>query len=284
MSSENNQKNFIRTLNLFDATSIVAGAMIGSGIFIVSAQIARDVQSSSLLLLVWLLAGIMSIIGALCYGEYAASWPDAGGQYVYIKKVWGELTGFVYGWSLFLVIQTGTIAAVAIAFAKFLGILFPIVSSSYKLISFLGFSISTQQLVAVIILVVITGINARGVKDASFTQNIFTVAKILALLGIVLCGVIFGLKPEVINTNFATALTAPDIQISPFAAVAVAMVGAIFASDCWNNVTFIAGEIKRPERNLPLSLFLGTGLVISLYLLTNLIYLSVLFYIHSLKM
>ncbi|HBH19062.1 MAG TPA: amino acid transporter, partial [Cyanobacteria bacterium UBA9579] len=246
MSEENNPKSFTRTLNLFDATSIVAGAMIGSGIFIVSSQIARDVQSASLLLLVWLLAGIMTLIGALCYGEYAASWPDAGGQYVYIKKIWGEITGFVYGWSLFLVIQTGTIAAVAIAFAKFLGILLPIVSSSYKLASFYGLSISTQQLVAIFILVALTAVNARGVKDASFTQNIFTVAKVLALLGIVFCGIFFGLKPEVISANFSNALSAPDINISVFSAVAIAMVGAIFAADAWNNVTFIAGEIKKP--------------------------------------
>ncbi|EKE03851.1 MAG: hypothetical protein ACD_20C00137G0006 [uncultured bacterium] len=276
MSEENNPKSFTRTLNLFDATSIVAGAMIGSGIFIVSSQIARDVQSASLLLLVWLLAGIMTLIGALCYGEYAASWPDAGGQYVYIKKIWGEITGFVYGWSLFLVIQTGTIAAVAIAFAKFLGILLPIVSSSYKLASFYGLSISTQQLVAIFILVALTAVNARGVKDASFTQNIFTVAKVLALLGIVFCGIFFGLKPEVISANFSNALSAPDINISVFSAVAIAMVGAIFAADAWNNVTFIAGEIKKPERNLPFSLFLGSGIVITLYLLTNLIYLFVL--------
>lgn len=276
MNSENNVKNFVRTLNLFDATSLVAGAMIGSGIFIVSAQIARDVQSASLLLLVWLLAGVMTILAALCYGEFAASWPDAGGQYVYIKKIWGEITGFVYGWSLFLVIQTGTIAAVAIAFAKFFGILFPVVSSSYILINLFGISISTQQLVAISVLVIITGINARGLKDASLTQNIFTVAKVLALLGIILCGIFFGIKADVINLNFANALTVPSLNISPIAAVGVAMVGAIFSSDAWNNVTFIAGEIKKPERNLPLALFLGTGLVVLLYLCTNLIYLFVL--------
>lgn len=269
--------NFKRTLNVFDATAIVTGAMIGSGIFIVSAQIARDVNSPALLLLTWLTAGVMAIMAALTYGEFAASWPDAGGQYVYIKRIWGEVAGFVYGWSLFLVIHTGTIAAVSVAFSKFAGVLFPFINSSNVLLNIFGVTLTTQKLLAIITILGITILNARGVKEGALTQNIFTVAKILALVGIIICGITLGMKPDVIHANFSNFFTLPDLGgMSPISAVAVAMVGAIFAADSWYTVTFIAGEIKRPERNIPMSLMIGTGMVILLYLLTNFAYLSVL--------
>jgi basic amino acid/polyamine antiporter, APA family len=277
MTTRETTGSFKRSLNLFDATSIVAGAMIGSGIFIVSSHIAKDVQSVGLLLLVWFLAGLMSILGGLSYGEFAASWPEAGGQYIYIRKVWGRLAGFVYGWTQFLVIQTGIIAAVSVAFAKFAGVLFPVISPSVHLIKILSFSVSTQQAVAIAILMILTAINVKGVRSGAITQNIFTVAKIIALMGIIACGLFFGINSHMVTSNFTGMFAMPHINgMSVFSAVAVAMVGAIFAADSWNSVTFIAGEIKKPERNLPLSMFLGTVTVTMLYLLTNLVYLFVL--------
>ena len=276
MDSQDNSKNFIKTLNLFDATAIVAGAMIGSGIFIVSSGIAKDVQSASLLLFVWFIAGLMTIIGALCYGEYAASWPDAGGQYVYIRKIWGEISGFLYGWTLFLVIQTGAIAAVSIAFAQFLGILFPIISPSNQLFNFYNISISSQQLVAIILILFLTGINLRSVKLASSIQNIVTVTNVLALAGIIICGILLGLKADIISANFSNILSIPQLDTNIYSAVGIGLVGSLFAFDGWNNLTFIAAEIKNTEKNLPLALLFGTGIVVILYLLTNLIYLSTL--------
>ena len=276
MDSQDNSKNFIKTLNLFDATAIVAGAMIGSGIFIVSSGIAKDVQSASLLLLAWFVAGLMTIIGALCYGEYAASWPHAGGQYVYIRKIWGEISGFLYGWTLFLVIQTGAIAAVSIAFAQFLGILFPIISPSNQLFNFYNISISSQQLVAIILILFLTGINLRSVKLASSIQNIVTVTNVLALAGIIICGILLGLKADIISANFSNILSIPQLDTNIYSAVGIGLVGSLFAFDGWNNLTFIAAEIKNTEKNLPLALLFGTGIVVILYLLTNLIYLSTL--------
>lgn len=276
MGAENNSKNFAKTLNLFDAVAIVAGAMIGSGIFIVSSDIAKDVQSTGLLLLVWFIAGIMTLIGALSYGEFAASLPEAGGQYVYIRKVWGEISGFLYGWTLFLVIQTGSIAAVSIAFAKFLGILFPIVSASNHLFNLYNFSISSQQLVAIILIIFLTGINLQSVTLASRIQNTVTVTNILALSGIIICGLLIGLNPEVISGNLSTAFTLPQLDTNIYSIVGIGLVGSLFAFDGWNNLTFIAAEIKNTERNLPLALLFGTGIVVVLYFLTNLIYLSAL--------
>ena len=272
---ENNSTNFKKTLNLFDAVTIVAGSMIGSGVFIVSADISRNVQSAWLLLLVWLIAGIMTILGALCYGEFAASMPEAGGQYVYLKKIWGEFVGFLYGWTLFLVIQTGIIAAVAVAFAKFLGVLIPGIGASRVLISWHGFGISSQQLAAISLIALLTIINARGVKFGALIQNIFTSTKVIALLGIILCGLLFGINFHIIHLNFSHIFNATT-SISPFAAISIALVGALFSSDSWNNVTFVAAEIKNPEKNLPRALLLGTGMVIFLYLLVNLAYLFVL--------
>jgi APA family basic amino acid/polyamine antiporter len=276
MSLQNNPKNFIKTLNLFDATAIVAGAMIGSGVFIVSSDIAKDVQSAGLLLLVWLLSGVLTMIGAISYGEYAATWPEAGGQYVYIRKIWGEMSGFVYGWSLFLVIQTGSIAAVAIAFAKFLGILCPFINTSNHLISVYGFSVSSLQLIAIILIISLTGINLKGVKFASRIQNTVTVTNIIALAGIILCGIFIGANPGIISANFSNAFAIPDLNANLYSIIGITLVGGLFAFDGWNNLTFIAAEIKNTEKNLPLALLLGTGVVTFLYILTNLVYLSVL--------
>ncbi|EKE03848.1 MAG: hypothetical protein ACD_20C00137G0003 [uncultured bacterium] len=276
MGAENNSKNFAKTLNLFDAVAIVAGAMIGSGIFIVSSDIAKDVQSVGLLLLVWFIAGIMTIIGALSYGEFAASLPEAGGQYVYIRKVWGEISGFLYGWTLFLVIQTGSIAAVGIAFAKFLGILFPVVSASNHLFTLYNFTISSQQLVAIILIIFLTGINLQSVTLASRIQNTVTVTNILALSGIIICGLLIGLKGDIISGNFSAILTLPQLDTNIYSIIGIGLVGSLFAFDGWNNLTFIAAEIKNTEKNLPLALFFGTGIVVVLYFLTNLIYLSAL--------
>lgn len=288
LENENLQKNDEKEnksfLSLFDATTLVAGSMVGSGIFIVSANIAKQVQSATLLLIVWLIAGVMTIMAALCYAEYSASLPQAGGQYVFLKKVWGEVVGFLYGWTLFLVIQSGAVAAVAVAFAKFTGVMFPAISEHAKLFSVpiniaglhTHLAVSTEQTLAILLILVLTFVNTRGVKEGAVVQNIFTVTKMLALLGIVLAGVFFGINMGVIKVNFAHALTLPDLGISPLSAVAIAMVGSLFASDSWNNVTFIASEIKNPKKNLPIALLLGTGVVTVFYILINMLYLSVL--------
>lgn len=272
----NADKEFKKSLGLFDATTIVAGSMIGSGIFIVSAEIARQVQSASFLILAWVIAGIMTILGALCYAEYAASLPQAGGQYVFLKKVWGELVGFLYGWTLFLVIQSGAAAAVAVAFAKFLGVIIPSISSSVKILSFGPFSVSTEQAVGIALIVFLTFINSRGVKEGAIIQNVFTVTKVVALFGMILIGLFFGLNFDVIRDNFAHPFAMPHLDINPWAALGVALVGSLFANDSWNNVTFIASEIKNARRNLPIALLVGTGLVTFLYIFTNIIYLCVL--------
>lgn len=276
MSQEKSTESFVKSLNLFDAIAIVSGAMIGSGIFIVSSSILREVQSPWLLLLVWGIAAVMTISGALCYGEYAASVPEAGGQYVYIKKVWGQIPGFLYGWTLFLIIQTGNIAAVSIAFAKFLGLLVPSISSTSYLLHFGKFAVSTQQGLALAIIALLTFINTRGAKSGAVIQNVFTTTKIFALMGVIILGLTIGLNTGVIHANFSQAFHFDNTHINIFSLVAISLVGALFASDSWNNVTFIASEIKNPERNLPLALLGGTGLVMALYLLTNLIYLFVL--------
>lgn len=274
MESKNNTAHFIRSLNLFDAIAVVAGSMIGSGIFIVSANIARQLHSSILLLLVWLLAGIMTIIGALSYGEFAASVPEAGGQYVYIRKAWGKIMGFLYGWTLFLVIHTGSIAAVSIAFAKFLGVLFPAIATTKLVIG--HFSLSTEIIIAIGLILTLTYINSRGVKIGSFVQNVFTVSNVSALLGIIFIGLFFGIKGNIINANFVHTVPIPHFDTNIYSLIGLGVVGAFFAFDGWNNLTFIGGEIKKPERNLPLALLLGTGLVVLLYVFTNFVYLTCL--------
>jgi APA family basic amino acid/polyamine antiporter len=279
----------VRGLGLLDATMLVAGSMIGSGIFIVSADIAREVGCTSWLLALWVLTGGMTLAAALSYGELAAMMPKAGGQYVYLREAFGPLCGFLYGWTLFLVIQTGTIAAVAMAFAKFLGVLFPAVAETNKFFEWGRFSLSPATLVAIALLMLLTWSNTTGLRTGKLIQNGFTFAKIAALLGLIGLGLFVGANAAAIKANFGDWWTA--VHLTPVAgetgkwvaaphtwmtlaiAAGAAMVGSLFSSDAWNNITFTAGEVRNPKRNLPLSLFLGVALVTVLYLLCNVAYL-----------
>jgi APA family basic amino acid/polyamine antiporter len=282
---------FQQRIGLFDATMLVAGAMIGSGIFIVSADIARDVGTAGWLLAVWALAGLITVMGALSYAELAAMMPRAGGQYVYLREAYGPLWGFLYGWTLFLVIQTGTIAAVGVAFSKFLGVLWPDLGTNNYLFSIADFKISAGQIVAAATIMLLTIINCFGVNAGTWVQNVFTVAKTLALALLVVVGLFIASDPAIIRANFhdlwggiqnterfqAVHRLAPLGMLVPaLMVVGGAMVGALFSADAWNNVTFSAAETKNPQRNLPLSMALGTGLVILLYLLANVSYLCAL--------
>ncbi len=279
--------NFKPSLGLFDATMIVAGSMIGSGIFIVSADITRNVGSAGWLIAVWLITGVMTLIAALSYGELSAMYPKAGGQYVYLKEAYNPLIGFLYGWSFFSVIQTGTIAAVGVAFSKFLAYLVPELGNNYLLFDAGFTNIYSGQLVAIFIIILLTYVNSRGVKEGKLIQTIFTSAKLLALLGLIVFGFVL-VKESYWAQNWQTGFTATQnfdnkdaawIGIGGSAlmgAIAAAMVGSIFSSDAWNNVTFIAGEMKNPKRNIGLSLFLGTLIVTLIYVSANLMYLNVL--------
>ncbi len=272
---------FKPSLKLFDATMIVAGSMIGSGIFIVSADITRNVGSAGWLMIVWLITGFMTVAAALSYGELSAMFPKAGGQYVYLKEAYNPLMGFLFGWSFFSVIQTATIAAVAVAFAKFTAYLFPFFSED--IIAFdAGFvAISRAQLLSILVIVVLTYINTRGIQSGKLIQTTFTSVKLLSLFGLILFGLL-AFKSEVWNANWNDAWQLRPMQsdgslgeytlFAALGAVAASMVGSIFSSDSWNNVTFIAGEIKNPQRNIGLSLFLGTLIVTIIYLLTNITY------------
>lgn len=261
-----------RSLGLFDATTIVVGSMIGSGVFIVAADIARQVQSPGLLLLSWGVTALLTLIAALSYGELAAAMPHAGGQYVYLREAFGPLYGFLYGWTFFMVIQTGTIAAVAVAFAKFLGVFVPVVSASNKILPFL----STQQAVAIAVIIFLTWVNSRGIRTGALVQNVFTVAKTAALLGLIFAGCFFGRSDAAVARNFAAPFDGVQWGWGTVQLVGVALVGSLFSSDSWNNVTFTAGEMRNPRRNLPLSLVLGVGLVSLLYFACNYVYLQVL--------
>ena len=262
-----------RTLSLPDAVSIVAGSMIGCGIFIVSADIARQVNSGLLLILIWILAGFITLCGGLSLCELAANITDEGGQYVYLKKIFSEKIAFLYGWTLFLVIQTGTIAAVCVAFAKFFGILVPAISTNNILFQISFFHFSTQQLFAILTVIILSYINSRGIQYGVITQNIFTITKVISLAGIVIIGLLFGFNSHVLQANFKIPFT---LTFDTINIMAVAIVGALFASITWNNITFIAGEVKQPQKNIPKALVYGVILVVSLYLLMNLIYLGVL--------
>ena len=282
---------FQRQLGLFDCTMLVAGAMIGSGIFIVSAEIARDTGGAGWLLAVWIVAGLMTILGALCYAELAAMMPHAGGQYVFLREAYGPLWGFLYGWTLFLVIQTGTIAAVAVAFAKFLGVLVPELGEKFILLDLGAFKISSGQIVAVLVILLLTFINSRGINAGRLVQNVFTVAKTSALILLILLGFFVASKSEIWQGNVADLWSGIE-HTDKFKAVhdmvplgtllpalmvmGGVMVGALFSSDAWNNVTFAASEVKNPSRTVPLSLALGTGVVILLYILANVAYLAAL--------
>ena len=261
-----------RSLGLFDATAIVMGSMIGSGVFIVAADIGRQVQSPGLLLLSWAVTALLTLIAALSYGELAAAMPHAGGQYVYLREAFGPMYGFLYGWTFFMVIQTGTIAAVGVAFAKFLGVFVPGVSAANKILPFL----STQQLVAIALIVLLTWVNTRGIRTGALVQNIFTVAKTAALLGLILAGWFWGRNDAAVARNFTAPFEGVNWGWGTIQLVGVALVGSLFSSDSWNNVTFTAGEMRNPRRNLPLSLALGVGLVSLLYFACNYVYLLVL--------
>jgi APA family basic amino acid/polyamine antiporter len=272
MAQSSDRVELNRSLGLFDATTIVMGSMIGSGVFIVAADIGRQVQSPGLLLLSWAVTALLTLIAALSYGELAAAMPHAGGQYVYLREAFGPLYGFLYGWTFFMVIQTGTIAAVAVAFAKFLGVFVPSVSAANKVLPFL----STQQLVAIALIVLLTWVNSRGVRTGALVQNVFTVAKTAALLGLIFAGWFWGRNDAAVTRNFTAPFEGVNWGWGTVQLVGVALVGSLFSSDSWNNVTFTAGEMRNPRRNLPLSLVLGVGLVSLLYFACNYVYLQVL--------
>lgn len=280
--------NFKRSLGLLDATMIVAGSMIGSGIFIVSADITRNVGSAGWLIVVWLLTGFMTLTAALSYGELSAMFPRAGGQYVYLKEAYNPLVGFLYGWSFFAVIQTGTIAAVGVAFSKFAGYFIPSLemSDANMLMDFGWLKIYPAQLVSIALITSLTWINTRGVKEGKLIQTTFTVTKLVSLFGLILFGFLLAAKSEVWNSNWIDAWSmksmsadgsiTPVLGMAALGAIAASMVGSIFSSDAWNNVTFIAGEIKNPQRNIGLSLFMGTLIVTVIYVAANFMYISVL--------
>lgn len=264
-----------KKLSLFDSSTIIMGSMIGSGIFIVSADIARQVNSGALVLLAWVFTAVITLMAALTYGELAAMFPQAGGQYVYLREAYGKRTAFTYGWSLFAVIQTGTIAAVGVAFAKFSGVFFESISAKNILLNAGFFTVSSQQLTAIICIVLLSLINLRDVKNSAIIQNFFTVAKIGALLGVVLVGFYYASKGQGSWSNMEPMWPSDSTMgigttIGIFLA---ALTGSLFSADAWNNITFTAGEIKNPGKNLPLSLAIGTGIVLMIYILVNVIYL-----------
>ena len=287
MSSTQNS-GFKPTLSAFDATMIVAGSMIGSGIFIVSADITRNVGSAGWLVAVWLLTGFMTLTAALSYGELSAMFPKAGGQYVYLKESYNPLLGFLYGWSFFSVIQTGTIAAVGVAFSKFAGYFFPSLEmTDANILMQIGFlKIYPAQLLSIAIIILLTYINTKGVQGGKLIQTTFTVTKLASLFGLIGFGFLLASKSSIWNANWEHAwemktiaadnASTPIFGVAILGAIAASMVGSIFSSDAWNNVTFIAGEIKNPKRNIGLSLFLGTLIVTVIYISANLMYLSVL--------
>jgi basic amino acid/polyamine antiporter, APA family len=304
LPTEKSEHGFVRAIGLFDGTMIVAGSMIGSGIFIVAADISRQTGSAGGLLLTWILTGVLTITAALSYGELAAMFPHAGGQYVYLREAFSPLWGFLYGWTLFLVIQTGTIAAVAIGFARYLGVLFPSISPNTWVIPPINFSsrfaisLSVQQLVAVVMILFITFLNTRGVRLGKWIQNVFTSAKVLALLGLILLCLFVGRNAPAIAANFThiwaarspetiapglgflrgilPTVTAANGWYGLLLALAVAQVGSLFSADAWNNIGFTAAEVKNPKRDVALSMAFGTVIVISLYCLANLAYLCTL--------
>jgi len=275
-SREGVDTGLVKGLGLLDATMLVIGSMIGSGIFIVSADIARQVASPGLLILTWVATAVLTLIAALSYGELAAAMPQAGGQYVYLREAYGPLSGFLFGWTMFLVIQTGTIAAVAVAFAKFTGVFFPVLSAERYLLRLGPLGISTQQGLAIAVVILLTWINTRGVRTGARVQNVFTFAKTAALLGLVGLGLALGGNPEAVTRNFSRFWEGADWGWWSIRLVGVAMVGALFASDAWNNVTFTAGEIRNPRRNVPLALGLGVAIVSAIYIACNFVYLAVL--------
>lgn len=283
-----------RSLNLLDTTLLVAGSMIGSGIFIVSSDMARSLGSAGWLLFAWILSGVITLFAALSYGELAGMMPQAGGQFVYLKKAFGDLTAFVYGWTVFLVIQTGVIAAVAVAFAKFTGVFIPFFEEGNVVLPLGSLKITSAQLLAIFIIALLTYINSRGIENGKVIQRIFTSAKLIALFTLIIVGIYYGFHSDVFSNNMANAWDAKkdiavfkdQVLVSQFSedlsgmaiatALGVAMIGSLFSSDAWNNVTFIAGEVENPKRNIPLGLFFGVSIVTIIYVLANVAYLCLL--------
>src|ERR1700688_1297245 len=262
-------------LSLFDSVTLVAGSMIGSGIFIVSADITRQVGTPFALLMIWLIAGVMTIAGALAYGELAAMMPQAGGQYVYLREAYGGMWAFMFGWTLLLVIQTGTIAAVAVAFARFAGVMCPMLGSELWFGAG-GVGLSGERAGAIIVIALLTAANLRGLDMGKWLQNSFTSAKLLSLCLIVALGCLIAPNTAAIHANFGSSTAffgASPITLASLGIFGAAMVGALFSADAWASVTFTAAEVRNPKRDLPLALAFGTGIVIGLYILTNLAYL-----------
>jgi basic amino acid/polyamine antiporter, APA family len=294
------KRSFIRGLGLVDATMVVAGSMIGSGVFIVSADIARHVGCAGWLLVAWVVTGVLTVAAALAYGELSAMMPEAGGQYIFLREAYSPFWGFLYGWTLFLVIQSGTIAAVAVAFARYLGVLFPAISPTAWIVppvnvsAGYAVSLSTQQLVGILLLLTLTFTNMQGLALGKLIQNVFTSVKVLSLAALIVLGVVFGANAGAITANFTSPWSpvgvntiTPDLTIIPataasvgvfgvFVAFCVAQVGSLFSADGWNNITFAAGEVKDPRRTVPLAMAAGTAVVVVLYLLVNVSYLVTL--------
>lgn len=286
MENQQEDNHLKRELGLLDGTMLVVGSMIGSGIFIVSADIARQVGSAGWLTLIWVISGLITVIAAVSYGELSSMFPKAGGQYVYLKEAYNKLIAFLYGWSFFAVIQTGTIAAVGVAFSKFAAYLYEPLSDENILFTLGSFKLNAAQIVSIITIIILTYINSRGVKNSKTLQTVLTIIKILSLLGLVVFGLLLAAKADIWNANWADAWntksfdakTGSWLPISGTAlitGISAAMVGSLFSSDAWNGVTFIAGEMKNPKRNVGLSLFLGTFIVTIIYILANLMYLAV---------
>jgi basic amino acid/polyamine antiporter, APA family len=287
--SENVTNEFKPSLGLLDATMIVAGSMIGSGIFIVSADITRNVGSAGWLIAIWLITGFMTLVAAVSYGELSAMFPKAGGQYVYLKEAFNPLAGFLYGWSFFAVIQTATIAAVGVAFAKFAGTFIPALEMKDEniLFSIFGLNIYPAQLIAILLIAFLTWVNTKGVEGGKMIQTLFTSVKLISLFGLIIFGLIAATKAGVWHGNWQNAwdmtsrgkdgaIIGGVAGSAVMGAIAASMVGSIFSSDAWNNVTFIAGEVKNPKRNIGLSLLLGTLIVTLIYVAANIMYISVL--------
>ena len=284
-----NKPELKRSLGLIDATSLVAGSMIGSGIFIVTSAMARDIGSAVWLLVIWLVTGLITVAAALSYGELAGMMPNAGGQFVYIQRAYGRLVSFLYGWTVFTVIQTGVIAAIAVTFANYAAIFFPVLDQTLFTVG-PGFVFSYQKVLAIFSIILLTYINTKGVESGKTVQLIFTSAKLIALFALIVLGLYVGLQTNVLSNNFANMWEASKTVVNPDGTITVtklagmAILGAagatiinsLFSSDAWNNVTFIAGEIKEPKKNIPRSLFLGTLIVTIIYVLANVAYLALL--------
>ena len=284
-----NKTELKRSLGLIDATSLVAGSMIGSGIFIVTSAMARDIGSAAWLLVIWIVTGLITVAAALSYGELAGMMPNAGGQFVYIQRAYGRLVSFLYGWTVFTVIQTGVIAAIAVTFANYAAIFFPVLDTTIFTIG-ATFFFSYQKVLAISSIIVLTFINTKGVESGKTVQLIFTSAKLIALFALIILGFYVGLQTNVLSDNFANMWQASKTVVNPdgtftvtklvgmsiLGAAGATIINSLFSSDAWNNVTFIAGEIKDPKKNIPRSLFLGTLIVTVIYVLANIAYLALL--------